>query len=174
MLRLQAAEIDSRAGPGRDVPEGGSSLPDHLSQAGRSRNMAAIRSKNTRPELALRAALRSAGATGYRVHLRTLPCKPDVAFTRWKVAVFVDGAFWHGHPDHFDPSAAKPYWRDKIARTQQRDREADRQLTAAGWTVVRFWDFELRDQPEAMIGRVLAALHQAGWQSVPTPTPPAS
>ena len=143
-------------------------MPDHLSPAGRSRNMAAIRSKDTRPELALRAALRAVGATGYRVHLRSLPCKPDVAFTRWKVAVFVDGAFWHGHPDHFDETKANPYWRDKIARTKQRDRQADYQLKMAGWAVVRFWDFELRDKPEETVGRVLEALHRAGWQTPPS------
>jgi DNA mismatch endonuclease, patch repair protein len=137
---------------------------DHLSKAGRSRNMAAIRSKNTGPELALRAALRAAGATGYRVHFKGLPSRPDVVFTRWKVAVFVDGAFWHGHPDHFDPARAAPYWREKISRTQERDRLADEALRSQGWTVIRFWDFELADSPEDMVGRVLHALRVSGWQ----------
>lgn len=137
-------------------------MTDHLSPAGRSRNMAAIRSTNTRPELALRALLRAAGATGYRVHLRTLPGKPDVAFTRWRVAVFVDGAFWHGHPDHFNPATASEYWRDKIARTQERDRKADLALQEAGWTVVRFWDFELQEAPEEQVEKILNALKTAG------------
>lgn len=132
--------------------------------------MAAIRSTNTKPELALRAALRAAGASGYRVHLRTLPGKPDVAFTRWRIAVFVDGAFWHGHPDHFNPATASQYWRDKIARTQERDRQADRSLEAAGWTVVRFWDFELRNNPVEQIGKVLAALAKAGRDVHPMDT----
>lgn len=140
-------------------------MVDHLTPAGRSRNMAAIRSTDTRPELDLRAALRSVGATGYRVHLRTLPGKPDVAFTRWRVAVFVDGAFWHGHPSHFKSANASSYWRDKIARTQERDRAADRSLEAAGWTVVRFWDFELQDNPDGQVRRILDALAQAGWRS---------
>ena len=138
-------------------------MPDHLSREGRSRVMAAIRSKNTRPELAVRAALRVAGATGYRLHVRTIPGKPDVAFTRWKVAVFIDGAFWHGHPDHFDPRKAAPYWRDKIARNQERDQAADAALSAAGWTVVRCWDFEVKESPRAPVARVLAALRAAGW-----------
>ncbi len=61
--------------------------------------MAAIRSKNTKPELALRKALREVGATGYRLHRKDVPGRPDLAFIRWKVAVFVDGVFfWHGHP----------------------------------------------------------------------------
>jgi DNA mismatch endonuclease (patch repair protein) len=143
---------------------------DHLSPLGRSRNMAAIRSTNTKPELALRAALRLAGATGYRVHLRTLPGKPDIAFTRWRVAVFVDGVFWHGHPDHFNPATATQYWRDKIARTQERDRKADQALTALGWQVVRFWDRELQDDPDSQINKVLDALIEAGW-APPTTRP---
>lgn len=136
---------------------------DHLSPEGRSRNMAAIRSKNTKPELALRAMLRDAGATGYRIHTREIPGKPDVAFTRWRVAVFVDGSFWHGHPDHFDPVRATTYWREKIARTQERDRAADAALGSLGWSVVRFWDFELAANPGRCIEEILSALRTHGW-----------
>ncbi|KWW97916.1 DNA glycosylase [Carbonactinospora thermoautotrophica] len=142
-------------------------MVDHLSPEGRSRVMAAIRSTNTGPERALRAALRATGASGYRIHYRSLPGKPDVAFTRWKVAVFVDGAFWHGHPDHFNPETASEYWREKIKRNQERDRQADEALRALGWTVLRFWDFELRDDPGGVIERVLAALGAAGWRKPP-------
>src|SRR6188472_4274625 len=96
-------------------------MPDHLSSAGRSRVMAAIRSKDTQPELALRRALHSRGIRGWRCHQRGVAGKPDLAFTRWRVAVFVDGAFWHGHPDHFKFGRGG-YWDAKIARTQERDR----------------------------------------------------
>ncbi|MDV7172914.1 very short patch repair endonuclease [Gordonia amicalis] len=139
-------------------------MADHLSPAGRSRVMASIRSTNTKPELALRAALRALGATGYRVHTRELPGRPDVAFTRWKVAVFVDGAFWHGHPDHFNPHTAKPYWREKIARTQQRDRAANLALNERGWTVLRFWDFQLAADLDTCVEEVLVTLGSRGWQ----------
>lgn len=125
--------------------------------------MASIRAKNTRPEMTLRAGLRAADATGYRIHLRSLPGKPDVAFTRWKIAVFVDGVFWHGHPDHFNPEKASPYWRDKIDGNRRRDREADAALIAAGWNVVRFWDTELKANPAEVLDRVLLALTEAGW-----------
>jgi DNA mismatch endonuclease, patch repair protein len=125
--------------------------------------MAAIRSKNTKPELLLRSALRRAGASGYRLHVRSLPGRPDVAFTRWRVAVFVDGVFWHGHPDHFKPETANPYWRDKIARNRERDRAADEALAALGWTVVRLWDLEVKAQPADAAGFVVAALRDAGW-----------
>lgn len=138
-------------------------MVDHLSREGRSRNMAAIRSKNTGPELALRQALRTAGAVGYRLHRTDLPGKPDVAFTRWRVAVFVDGVFWHGHADHWDPDAANDYWRAKIRRTQQRDRAADEALTELGWVVVRIWDIEVTGALRESVSRVISALATQGW-----------
>lgn len=125
--------------------------------------MAAIRSANTGPERTLRAALRERGATGYRLHLRTLPGKPDVAFTRWKVAIFVDGAFWHGHPDHFNPDTASDYWREKIKRNQERDRCADHDLRDMGWTVIRLWDFQVREDPAGAAQRAVLALRRSGW-----------
>lgn len=125
--------------------------------------MAAIRAKDTKPELALRQALRRAGATGYRLHRKDLPGRPDVAFIRWKVAVFVDGVFWHGHPDHWDPQkAASDYWRLKIARNLERDRAADTALAELGWRVVRFWDLDVRDRQEECVQEVLSALRDAG------------
>jgi DNA mismatch endonuclease, patch repair protein len=138
-------------------------MADHLSKAGRSRNMAAIRSKDTRPELALRAALRAAGVTGYRIHRRDIPGRPDIAFLRWRVAVFVDGVFWHGHPNHFDPEkAASEYWRRKIARNVERDRRADIQLAEGGWRVVRVWDLDVRDHLDMCVSQVVQALRHAG------------
>lgn len=125
--------------------------------------MAAIRSKDTKPELALRAALRAAGVTGYRVHRMDIPGRPDLAFIRWKVAVFVDGVFWHGHPDHFDPDrASSDYWRQKIARNIERDRQADSLLTERGWRVVRVWDLDVRDRLDLCVHQVVQALRQAG------------
>lgn len=80
----------------------------------RYRVMSSIRKTDTKPELALRRALRRHGITGYRLHARSIPGCPDVAFTRWRVAVFVDGVFWHGHPDYFQPGTKSPYWDAKI------------------------------------------------------------
>lgn len=137
-------------------------MADHLSPEGRSRNMAAIRSKNTKPELAMRAALRAAGATGYRLHRRDIPGRPDMAFMRWKVAVFVDGAYWHGHLDHVRPHAS-PYWVEKIARNRARDAAADTALLEAGWTVVRVWDIDVKADLPGAVERVLLALRASGW-----------
>src|SRR5262245_48393709 len=105
--------------------------------------MAAIRSRDTQVELSLRRALRSRGITGYRCHHPGLPGKPDLAFTRWRVAVFVDGGFWHGHPEHFTFGRLGDYWDQKVARTQQRDRDQQAALEALGYVVLRLWDFEV-------------------------------
>jgi DNA mismatch endonuclease, patch repair protein len=122
--------------------------------------MARIRSKDTKPELALRQALFAAGVRGWRCHPKPVPGKPDIAFTRRKLAVFVDGRFWHGHPDFFTPGKSGAYWDQKIARTQERDRIANETLAEQGWTVLRFWDFEVEDELDRVIGDVLRALQQ--------------
>jgi DNA mismatch endonuclease (patch repair protein) len=123
--------------------------------------MARIRSKDTKPELALRRGLFAQGVRGWRCHPRGIPGKPDVAFTRWRIAVFVDGRFWHGHPDFFTPGKSGAYWDAKIARTKERDRQANEALRAAGWTVIRFWDFEIEQQLDDCVQTILTALLQA-------------
>jgi DNA mismatch endonuclease (patch repair protein) len=127
--------------------------------------MARIRSRNTRPELALRRALYAAGVRGWRCHSKHLPGKPDLAFTRWRVAVFVDGCFWHGHPDFFTPGKSGAYWDAKIVRTKERDRQANRALAEAGWEVIRLWDFEVEDDLDVCVRRVVSALDaaKAAW-----------
>jgi DNA mismatch endonuclease (patch repair protein) len=125
--------------------------------------MAAIRGKDTRPELALRAALRLLGATGYRLHRKELPGRPDITFMRWKVAVFVDGVFWHGHPDHWHPVGASEYWRNKIARTIDRDHAANTALAEMGWTVIRVWDQDVKADIGSCARLVTEALTKSGW-----------
>lgn len=120
--------------------------------------MSRIRSKDTKPELALRRGLYAAGIRGWRCHPKHVAGRPDVAFTRRQVAIFVDGRFWHGHPDFFTPGKSGDYWDAKIARTQERDRIATQALTAAGWVVLRFWDFEVEDDLSRVIAEVAAAL----------------
>jgi len=133
-------------------------MADHLSPAGRSRVMARIRSRNTTPELALRRALFAQGVRGWRCHAKRLPGKPDLAFTRWRIAVFVDGCFWHGHPDYFTFGKSGTYWDTKIARTQARDRAANEALAAADWIVIRLWDFDVEADVGACAERVVQAL----------------
>jgi DNA mismatch endonuclease (patch repair protein) len=94
-------------------------------------------------ELSLRQELFARGLR-FRKHLRVLPglrCTPDIAFTRRRVAVFVDGCFWHRCPVHgTDPVASADWWRRKLDANVERDRRNDAALTAAGWTVLRFWE----------------------------------
>jgi DNA mismatch endonuclease (patch repair protein) len=111
--------------------------------------------------MALRRALFAEGVRGWRCHRRELPGKPDLAFTRWKVAVFVDGCFWHGHPDFFTPGKSGRYWDAKIARTQERDRQANRALSRDGWQVLRLWDFEVEEDLPRCVAAVQAILREA-------------
>ncbi|MBB3668521.1 very short patch repair endonuclease [Garicola koreensis] len=108
--------------------------------------MRANRSRDTRPELLVRRELHRRGRR-FRVNLRPLADDRrrtvDIAFTRLKLVVHIDGCFWHGCPDHFVPPKTNPeYWKQKIARNQQRDLDTDQRLRSAGWTVLRFWEHE--------------------------------
>ena len=75
--------------------------------------------------------------------------------------MFVDGCFWHGHPDFFTPGKSGAYWDAKIARTKERDRLANEALAAAGWEVVRVWDFQVEDDLDACATRVIEALDRS-------------
>jgi DNA mismatch endonuclease (patch repair protein) len=111
---------------------------------GRAANMRSNRRADTKPELALRAALHAMGyryRKDFRLDLPLRRVRPDIAFTSRKVAVFVDGCFWHACPDHGSkPKNNDWYWSPKLARNVERDHAADEALTQAGWTVVRLWE----------------------------------
>lgn len=132
-------------------------MPDHLDVTSRSRLMSRVRTKNTTPELALRRALWAAGVRGWRLHPKDVPGRPDLAFRKRRLAVFVDGAFWHGHPDYYHGQSG-PFWDAKIGRNRERDREVNEALQAAGWQVLRFWDFETERDAAGCVERVSDAL----------------
>jgi DNA mismatch endonuclease (patch repair protein) len=121
--------------------------------------MASIRSSETRPELTLRRALWRQGLRGWRCHWRTDAGRIDVAFTRAKVAVFVDGSFWHGHPSKWQPNRWQGYWNEKIKRNIARDERVNRELRDAGWDVIRVWDFEIEQSAEEIAVRVADLVH---------------
>lgn len=127
----------------------------------RHRVMASIKKRDTVPEVTLRSALWSAGVRGWRCHAQ-VPGTPDLAFGRWRVAVFVDGVWWHGHPDYLPRGRRGPYWDKKIARNQARDRLVDHQLRQLGWRIVRIWDLDVLSDPAAACDRVAKALRAAG------------
>jgi DNA mismatch endonuclease (patch repair protein) len=147
-------------------------MADNLTREQRSKTMSRIRRRDTKPERILREAVWARGLRGYRLDDRRLPGRPDIAWTRKKVAVFIDGAFWHGHPKAFTRGKSGIYWDEKIARNVARDREADAALREMGWTVLRFWDFDVgRDcvgcvkAIEAAIASAEAALAEAASRS---------
>ncbi|MGV1005418.1 MAG: very short patch repair endonuclease [Candidatus Nanopelagicales bacterium] len=142
------------------TPVGPQSLP-YQTTPGRSRNMAAIRRKDTKPEVELRSALHRMGYRFRKDHPIRAGGKlmrPDVAFTRRKVAVFIDGCFWHSCPVHGrEPTSNSSYWRPKLERNANRDRDQTVALVAEGWTVLRFWEHEDQQSVLDVIGRALTA-----------------
>jgi DNA mismatch endonuclease, patch repair protein len=124
--------------------------------------MQAIRATDTRPELAVRRLVHAMGLR-YRTHVRPLPDlnrRADLVFSKARVAVFVDGCFWHGCPEHGRRTFGVNgwYWPDKIDRNVRRDQETTRLLTEAGWHVVRRWEHE---DPAAVAEAVAAAVRSA-------------
>lgn len=109
---------------------------------------------NTRPEAAVRSALHRRGLR-FRKHdrpLATLDCAADIVFRREKLAVFIDGCYWHGCPEHgTQPTTNATYWTAKLARNVERDRRNDAALRGAGWLVLRAWEHE---DPNAVAERV--------------------
>ena len=114
-----------------------------MTRAQRSYVMSRIRSTNTKPEIALRRHLRSLGVTNYRLHSK-VPGTPDVVIPSAKIALFVDGCFWHGCRRCYKaPTSNKRFWSNKLERNINRDKKVTRLLRASGWTVARFWEHQM-------------------------------
>jgi DNA mismatch endonuclease, patch repair protein len=145
-------------------------MPDNLTPEQRSRTMSRIRSTGTGPEIKLRKELWKRGLRGYRLNVKGLPGRPDIAWRKNRLAVFVDGAFWHGHPSAFRKGKSGDYWDQKIRRNMERDRAADMALQGLGWTVLRFWDFQIKTDSERCVDAVEEALQRCR----PTPPPGSS
>lgn len=126
----------------------------------RSEVMRRVKGRDTKPEMLLRKALFAIGLRGWRCHRSDLPGKPDVVFGRARLAVFVDGGFWHGHPSKYWRGRSGDYWDKKIARNIERDRIATNSLLTDGWSVIRFWDFEVESDPRQAATVVQEALQE--------------
>jgi len=132
-------------------------MVDRLSTEERSHLMSLIRSKGTTPEIRLRKALWIAGLR-YRLKNR-LPGKPDIIFPTAKVAVFVDGCFWHGCPIHGRvPKSNQDFWLKKFTCNIARDIAAEAALTAQGWLALRFWEHEVEKDLVGCAFKVLKAV----------------
>ena len=111
--------------------------------------MSKVRAKNTTPEIKIRRMLYKIGKRGYRLHRRDIPGKPDIAFIKYKKAIFVHGCFWHGHncrAGKNQPSTNTEYWEPKLARNQARDKKHIDELISLNWDVLIIWECELKDQ----------------------------
>lgn len=129
----------------------------------RSALMSRIRGRNTEPERILRSALWSTGLR-YRLHHKTPAGRPDLVFPGSRVAVFIDGCFWHGCPAHYvRPRSRTRFWATKLRENVERDRRQTLELEAQGWRVCRFWEHEIYTVLEALVERVYAAVHEKQW-----------
>ncbi|TCO10258.1 T/G mismatch-specific endonuclease [Kribbella orskensis] len=122
--------------------------------------MQAIRRTDTKPEIRLRSALHRDGyrfRKDFSIHTSSRRVRPDIVFTARKLAIFVDGCFWHCCPEHGrQPSVNTGYWSPKLQRNVERDRLADVALRADGWTVIRLWEHESTEYAVAVIKEALA------------------
>ena len=130
---------------------------DVLTKEQRHRAMSRNRSRDTRPEVIFRKALWHRGIR-YRKNYDRLPGKPDIAITKCKIAVFVDGDFWHArvHEEHPGEQVRsnQGYWRKHLSRNVERDRDVRDELTELGWLVLRFWESDIRKDLEACVAQV--------------------
>ena len=127
----------------------------------RSANMAAIRAKNTKPELVVRKLLFSRGFR-YRLHVKTMPGAPDIVLPKYGVVILVHGCFWHGHDCYLFrwPATRREFWQNKIERNMARDRRDILSLMAGGWRVICVWECAVKGRlrwDSALLGDLLAA-----------------
>lgn len=133
-------------------------MTDRMSLEERHRCMAAIKGKDTKPEMIVRRYLFSRGLR-YRVNVKKLPGSPDIVLKKYGVAVFIDGCFWHGHKDckyYKLPSTNIDFWKGKVAKNKARDYVNNVDLELDGWRVIRIWECEIKtkEQREERLARL--------------------
>ncbi|MGK0270605.1 MAG: DNA mismatch endonuclease (patch repair protein) [Cocleimonas sp.] len=134
---------------------------DVHSKAVRSKNMRAIKSKNTKPELFVRQLLHSLGFR-FRLHARKLPGTPDIVLKKYNAVIFVHGCFWHGHDCHLFvlPKTRTEFWSKKINDNKRRDKLACEKLISNGWRVLYIWECALKGRKKLDTPRLLATIEE--------------
>lgn len=129
---------------------------DKITKSQRSAIMRAVKSKDTKIEVILRKALWHHGIR-YRKNYKICNCKPDIVITKYKIAIFCDGDFWHGHEGHANLNfkTNMKYWNKKISRNIERDLENTITLRDDGWIVLRFWESDINNKLNLCINEVL-------------------
>lgn len=116
---------------------------DCMTKEQRSKNMRAIKGKDTKIEVKLRKALWHKGIR-YRKNFKVCSCRPDIVITKYKIAIFCDGDFWHGKKSKYTVKTNSDFWNEKIKRNKERDLENTIELRDNGWIVLRFWESDIR------------------------------
>lgn len=138
-------------------------MVDRLTSEQRRLNMSRVRGRDTKPEFVVRRLLHRLGFR-YRLHSGDLPGRPDIVLPKWKVVVFVNGCFWHGHGCRLFkwPATREEFWRDKIGRNMERDAEVRRKLDELGWRVADVWECSVKGSgrlpPEELADRLIGFL----------------
>ncbi len=134
---------------------------DNITSIQRHKNMKNIKSRDTKPEVILRKALWHRGLR-YRKNYNALPGKPDIVLIRQKIAIFVDGDFWHakGHQDQPGEQikSHQKYWKPKLKRNVERDKEVNDMLTELGWMVLRFWESDVKKNLDSCVKEIFRYL----------------
>jgi len=131
---------------------------DNLTKKQRSFNMSRIRASDTKLELFVRKEL-SKKDYKYRKNVSRLPGKPDIAFINRRLAIFLDSCFWHGCRYHCRmPATNVKYWKEKIASNKKRDKEINQKYKNMGWKVLRFWEHQIKKDPQKIIKKIEKSL----------------
>lgn len=132
---------------------------DVLTKEQRHKNMSHIRAKNTKAEVLLRKTLWQRGVR-YRKNYDKIPGKPDIAIMRCRIAIFVDGDFWHARHHQDSPGeqvrSNPEFWRKKLKANVERDKEVNEILTSMGWLVMRFWETDIKKDPDSCADKICA------------------
>ncbi|GEM90068.1 very short patch repair endonuclease [Oceanithermus desulfurans] len=129
-------------------------MPDNLTPEQRSYCMSRNKGKDTKLEMRVRSELHKRGYR-FRKHVKELPGKPDVVFTKAKVAVFIDGDFWHGYRFPAWEHKVSDFWKQKINKNRERDRRNHRKLRRMGWKVLRIWEHDVRHDIDKVVDKIV-------------------
>jgi DNA mismatch endonuclease (patch repair protein) len=133
-------------------------MADNVSKAKRSQTMAAVKSKDSKIELAFRKELWRNGFR-YRKNSPKYFGKPDLVFKKYKLVIFIDSCFWHGCKKHLRlPSTNKKYWETKIRKNIERDKEVNKHYKSISWKIIRIWEHQLKTNPEKEYERIFVNL----------------
>lgn len=134
---------------------------DNLTKEQRKKNMQHIRSEGTLPERIIMQELKNRKIY-FAKYVSTIEGKPDIVFRRKRIVIFIDSDFWHGHPSRcVMPKSNRVYWKKKIARNRERDREVSLALRKQNWKIIRIWEYDIKHNFNKSMKKILKAIEKA-------------